>query len=98
MVVLDYSNERLEYNDGLVTHNVHYKEPKRKDLYLPCSCETEILRVSKWEDEEEYYFTVYQYASVTYTFLERLKILFGRKIKTAEIILSKKELNRLKKF
>ena len=96
MVVIDYKDERLEYNDGLVTHNVHYTEPKREDLYLPCSCETEILRVSKWEDEEEYYFTVYQYTSDKYSFWERLKILFKGKVRTADIILSKENFEKLK--
>lgn len=88
-------DEKLTYNDELVTHEV---EHKRKDLYLKCSCESEILRVSKWEDEEEVYFTVYQYLSERYSFWERLKILFGGKSKTADIILSKEEFKMLKRF
>jgi hypothetical protein len=98
MVVLDYSNERLEYNDGLVTHNVHYKEPKRKDLYLPCTCETELLRVSKWEDEEEIYFSVYSFFAEKYSFWERLGFLFKGKTKTCELIMNKKEFDKLRNF
>jgi hypothetical protein len=88
----------LTYNDGLVTHEYNYTPPKRKDLYLPCTCETELLRVSKWEDEEDVYITVYQYLNERYSFWERLKILFGGKSKTCDIVLSKKEFNKLKKF
>jgi hypothetical protein len=88
----------LTYNDGLVTHEYNYTSPKRKDLYLPCTCETELLRVSKWEDEEDVYITVYQYLNERYSFWERLKILFGGKSKTCDIVLSKKEFNKLKKF
>jgi hypothetical protein len=88
----------LTYNDGLVTHEYNYTSPKRKDLYLPCTCETELLRVSKWEDEEEVYLSVYSFFAEKYSFWERLGFLFKGKIKTAEIILSKKEFNKLKKF
>lgn len=90
--------QTLTYNDGLVTHEYTYKEPKRKDLFLSCSCESEILRISKWEDEDEVYFTVYSFLANKYSFWERLKILFGGKTKSTEIILSKKEFNKLRKF
>lgn len=88
----------LTYNDGLVTHEYSYNIPKREDLYLPCTCETELLRVSKWEDEEEIYFSVYSFFAEKYSFWERLGFLFKGKTKTTEIILSKKEFNKLKKF
>ena len=74
--------QTLTYNDGLVTHEVNYKQPKRKDLFLSCSCESEILRLSKWEDEDEVYFTVYSFLADKYSFWERLKILFGGKTKS----------------
>lgn len=90
--------QTLTYSDRLVTHEYTYKEPERKDLFLSCSCESEILRLSKWEDEDEIYLTIYQYLSDRYTFWERIKILFGGKSKTADIVLSKKEFNKLKKF
>ena len=98
MVVTSYKDEMLVYNDGLVTHEVNYKEPKKKDLFLKCSCDSEILRLTKWEDEDEVYLTVYQYVSDRYNFWERLVILFGGKSRTASIILDKKEFNKLKKF
>lgn len=63
MVATSYENNVLIYNDGLVTHEVHYAEPKRKDLHLTCSCQSEIVKVSQWEGEEEVYFTVYSFFS-----------------------------------
>ena len=98
MVAISYENEVFTYNDGLVTHKVNYVEPKRKDLHLTCSCQSEIVKVSRWEGEEEVYFTVYSFLAEKYSLWERLCILFGGKTKTAEIILSKKEFNKLKKF
>ncbi len=98
MVVSSYKDEKLTYNDGLVTHEVQYKEPQRKDLYLTCSCESETLRLTQWEGEEEVYLTAYSYLNERYSLFERLVILFGGKSKTAVIILSKKEFNKLKKF
>lgn len=71
---------------------------RRKDLYLECACKSEVLRVSKWEDEQEIYLSVYSYFNEKYSFWERLKFLFGGKTKTTDIILNKKEFNKLKKF
>ena len=98
MVAISYENEVFTYNDGLVTHEVHYIEPKRKDLHLTCSCQSEIVKVSRWEGEEEVYFTVYSFLGEKYSLWERICILYGGKTKTVEIILSKKEFNKLKKF
>ena len=98
MVAISYENDILTYNDGLVTHEVHYIEPKRKDLDLTCSCQSEIVKVSRWEGEEEVYFTVYSFLAEKYSLWERICILFVGKTKSAEIILSKKEFNKLKKF
>lgn len=89
------SNLDFTISDGLVCKEVKLKQPKRKDLFLSCSCESEILRLSKWEDEDEVYFTVYSFLADKYSFLERLKILFGGKTKSIDIILSKKEFNKL---
>ena len=44
MVATSYENNVLTYNDGLITHEVHYVEPKRKDLHLTCSCQSEIVK------------------------------------------------------
>ena len=86
------------YNDGLVTHEYNYVEPKKKELFLPCTCETELLRVIKWEGEDEIYLTVYSFSSRKYSFWERIEILFGRKTKSTDIILTKKNFDKLKKL
>ena len=70
----------------------------RKDLYLDCNCQGEIVRLSKWDDEEEIYLTVYQYLSQRYSLWERIKILVGGKVKTCDIILSKENFNKIKKW
>lgn len=88
----------LTYNDGLVTHEYSYTPPKRKDLYLPCTCETELLRVSKWENEEELYFSVYSFFAEKYSFWERLGFLFGGKSKTCELIINKKNFDKISNF
>jgi len=96
-MVISVSDGKLNVFDGLVTHEMNI--PKRKDIYLNCDCGSELFRVSKWENEpDEIYLTLYSYQSDRYSFWERLSILFGGKTKTAEIILSRKELDKLKKF
>lgn len=86
------------YNDGLVTHEYTYEEPNKKELFLSCSCESEVVKLTKWDDEEEVYLSIYSFLADKYSFWERLKILFGGKTKSAEIILSKKEFSKLKNF
>ena len=98
MVVQDYKDNKLSIFDGLVVHEIEYKEAEKQDVFIPCDCNSEILRVTKWEDEEEYYLTVYSYHADKYSLWERIKILFGGKVKTAEIILSKENFNSLKQF
>jgi len=86
------------YNDGLVTHKYNYVEPKKKELFLPCTCEAELLRVIKWEGEEEIYLTIYSFSAQKYSLWERIKILFGGKTKSTDIILTKKNFDKLKKI
>ena len=86
------------YNDGLVTHEYNYVEPKKKELFLTCACESELLRAIKWEDEDEIYLSVYSFSAQKYSLWERIKILFGGKTKTTDIILTKKTFDKLKKI
>jgi hypothetical protein len=68
-----------------------------KDLFITCSCQSEILRVSKDEDFD-YIFTVYSFLAEKYSFWERVKILFGGKVKTCELILSEEEFKKLSDY
>lgn len=76
----------------------HPKTQEDKEIFVNCECNTEVLRVSKFEGETEVYLTIYQFASKKYTFWERLKIFFGGDIKTTEIILSRKNFEKLKEI
>lgn len=98
MVVQDYRDDKLSIFDGLVVHEIEYKEAEKQDVFIPCECNSEILRVTKWEDEEEYYLTVYSFSAEKYSLLERIKILFGGKVKITELILSKENFNKLKQM
>lgn len=86
------------YSDGLVTHEYNYVEPKKKELFLSCACESELLRVVKWEDEDEIYLSVYSFSAQKYSLWERIKMLFGGKVKTTDIILTKENFNKLKEL
>ena len=84
------------YFDGLVCHE--YVQPTKKELFLTCACEADILKIEKWSDDEDVFLTVFSYQSLRYSFWERLIFLFGGKTKTSSIILDKKQFNKLKKF
>lgn len=73
-------------------------EIKEKSIYLSCECKSEVLKVSKFDSEDEVYLKVYHYAGKKYSFFERLCMLFKGKVIAAEIILNKKEFNKLKSF
>lgn len=77
-------------------------EVRKKDLYIPCSCLSEVILLTQYEGEEEVYLTVYKYQSENHSFLTRLKwawrVLNGRGINTADVILSKENFKKMKKF
>src|SRR3990172_6696769 len=89
-------------SNGLVNKVVELKAPKKKDLYVNCECDSEILRITKWEDEDEFYLTVYEYSPSSVSFSRRIGMAFdvlrGKKIKTKELIISKENFNKIKKF
>lgn len=101
MVATDFKDGVYTISDGLVSKTVKLETPKKRELILSCDCQSELLRIDKWEDEEEYYLTVYRYSFPYISFFSRIKyaiaILCGKGIPT-DIILSKKEMSKLKKF
>lgn len=86
------------FNDGLVTHEYDYVEPKKEELFLSCACESEIVKLTRWENEDETYLTVYSYLADKYTFWERVKILFRGKTRSCDIVLYKDTFDKLKQF
>lgn len=89
-------------SDGLINRTVNLSPPKKKDLYVNCEYNSEILRITKWEDEDEFYLTVYEYSPSSVSFLRRIGMAFnvlrGKKVKTKELIISKENFNKIKKF
>ena len=74
----------------------------KKELFIQCECQGEILKVDKFEDEQEYYLTVFRYYFPSLSFFSRIKyawkVLKGEGIQTAGIVLSYENFNKIKKF
>lgn len=74
----------------------------KKEVFIPCSCMSEVVLLTRFEGEEEVYLTVYKYFSVSYSFWARFKmcwgVLNGRGISTADVILSKENFDKVKSF
>lgn len=89
-------------SNGLVNRIVNLPPPKKKDLYINCECNSEILRITKWEDDDEFYLTAYEYSPSSTSFLRQIKrafnILCGKNTVTKELIISKENFNKIKKF
>lgn len=72
----------------------------KKELFIQCECQGEILKIDKFEDEQEYYLTVFKYHFPSLSFLHRIKyawkVLKGEGIRTADIVLSQENFNILK--
>jgi hypothetical protein len=98
------SSSENEYtlSNGFINKTVILSPPKKKDLYVNCECDSEILRITKWEDEDEFYLTVYEYSPSSVSFLRRIGMAFdmllGNKTVTKELIISKENFNKIKKF
>lgn len=102
MVVTDYKDGKLTFFDGLLMHETEYTPPKKKELYLPCACGSEVLRLEKYDDEEETYLSVYRYNSQSVSFFGRLKmclkVLKGVGISTADVVISEDDFKKIKNF
>lgn len=72
----------------------------KKELYIPCECLGEIIKLDKFDDEEEIYLTVYRYSFPNISFFRRIKFaikaLKGEGIRTADVVLSKESFNKIK--
>jgi hypothetical protein len=69
-----------------------------KELKLSCECNSEILNVSQWDDEDEFIFVVYYYAPIRYSIWRRIKFLFSGNISYNEVILSGHNASKLADF
>jgi hypothetical protein len=82
----------------VATTEFNYEIPTKKERLIQCSCGNEIIQLVKWSDEKEVSLIVYSYLSDRYNFFERLCILFGGKVRTCDVVLSKEEFDKIKKF
>ncbi len=86
------------FSDGLVTHEYKYEEPKKKEIFVPCDCGNEIVRLTSWENEDEIYLSLYSFVGDNYSLWERIKILFCGKVRVGDVVLSSEEFNKIKEF
>lgn len=81
---------------------VEYKDKETTELYLSCECGSEILKIESFTDEDSVYLTVFKYAPESISLFKRLSlawdVLNGRKINTADVVLSAENFNKLKNF
>ena len=91
----------IKENEDWVSPNKKV-EPNKKELFIQCECQGEILKIDTWEDEEEYYLSVFRYYFPYISFFRRIKyawkVLKVEGVTTADIILSKENFNKIKKY
>lgn len=68
------------------------------ELTINSCCGNEIVKVSKFEEEDLVYFTVYSFLAERYSFWERLRMLFGGQTKTCDLVFYKEDFELLKKI
>lgn len=90
----DFTCERGEF--GKVFAGNNEKEP-----LLSCNCGAEVLKLSNFTDEDEYYLQVFKYPQSD-SFAHRLKMAFnamrGKGINTADVVLSSENFNKIRLF
>ena len=68
------------------------------NIKLDCECRNEILNVSRWNDEDEFYIVVYYHWPIRYSLWRRIKFLFSGHITYNEVILSAENASKLADF
>ena len=70
-----------------------------KEIFLKCTCGCNVLNVAKWEDEDQFYFLVYNgYKTKKLSWLNRIKVLFTGFVCDSDIILNIEDSEKLVKF
>ncbi len=73
-------------------------KPTKKEVFVPCNCGNEIIRLTSWSDEDEIYLSFYSFVGDKYSLWERIKILFCGKVRVGDVVLSSEEFNKIKQF
>ena len=69
-----------------------------KTDFISCECHSEVIRLDRFESEDEVYLTVFQYTSKKYSLLDRFKILFGFKTIVCDMVFSKENFDKIRSF
>lgn len=69
-----------------------------KELSIDCECKNEILRVGKEDDDNEFWFVVYRYCPLRFSFKKRIKFIFTGQIAFNEVVISKEKALQLSEF
>lgn len=69
-----------------------------KTDFISCECNSEVIRLDRFEAEDEIYLTVYQYTSKKYSLIDRFKILFGLKTVVCDMVFSKESFDKIRNF
>lgn len=76
--------------------------PQYKELFIACNCYGEVLGLKKYNGEDETFLTIYQYSFSSISFLRRIglaiDVLCGKRIRTADLVLSEESMNKIRKF
>lgn len=74
----------------------------KKEETLTCACFNEIVKLEKWPDEDEVYFTLFQHEPKKVSFKKRLKIAWGfmrgNRVETFDLVFTEEEWSKIKKF
>ena len=102
---MEISLEKYELKrDIFVGFDGGYSEekPNKKELLISCDCLGEVVSVIRYKGEEEVYINIYKFMSSSVSFFTRLKwtwkVIMGKGISTADVVLSKENFNKIKKF
>lgn len=75
---------------------------EKKEILLPCTCSCSILKVTKWSDEDEYYFQSYSSFNISKSFTARIKeawtVLVGKSNENYGIIVSSEDFKNFQKW
>ena len=75
-----------------------HREMNKTTLHLDCSCGGEVLRVEKFEDEDEVYLTVFSFQLMKLSFWAKIELLFGCRVQTCDLVLTSEEFKKLRDF
>lgn len=77
------------------------KESEKRELIVKCTDNCSCVSVDKWSDEDFYYLTFYKSYTekgLWFRLKKAFKVLMGRDIIGAELVLEEEDFNKIRKF